>query len=171
MSLEEDWAVEQVRELAKRVKRLEDETGITEADRKAAKEARKAEREAEAEADDSEGDADSDDDRSPRARAEQQVEDDDAAKATQALADLDGPAGITEASRAKADAGEPTKDPQNKGDDYDPTKGDDPEPEFDPGRHTVGEVNARLRSADPGERDRILAAERAGKNRSGIAGT
>lgn len=41
---------------------------------------------------------------------------------------------------------------------------------FDPSDHTVDEVTAYLDSADDAERDRVLAAERAGKSRKGITG-
>jgi hypothetical protein len=44
-----------------------------------------------------------------------------------------------------------------------------PEP-FDPAGHTVAEVNDYLDYAVPEERDRVLAAERDGKNRAGIVG-
>lgn len=36
---------------------------------------------------------------------------------------------------------------------------------FDPGAHTVDEVNAYLASADPDERERVVEAEKAGKAR------
>jgi hypothetical protein len=39
---------------------------------------------------------------------------------------------------------------------------------FDPGAHDVKEVQAYLASADDAERGRVLAAERAGKNRSSL---
>lgn len=41
--------------------------------------------------------------------------------------------------------------------------------EFNPTDHTVAEVNAHLESADADERERVLAAEAAGKNRSTVA--
>lgn len=187
MSIEEDWAVQEIKSLTKRVKRLEDETGITEADRKEAKERREAERAERREADEAAAEADEDGTvkLSPRERAARQAEVDTQAQGVQARADNDGPAGITNKSRAKVTDGDPeadakdvegqdqgpTKDPQNEGDDVDATKGDDPEPLFDPTRHTVGEVNAHLDKSDPAERDRVLAAERAGANRSRIKGT
>jgi hypothetical protein len=40
---------------------------------------------------------------------------------------------------------------------------------FDPGEHTVAEVEEYL-SANPGETDAVLAAERAGKNRTTLTG-
>lgn len=39
---------------------------------------------------------------------------------------------------------------------------------FDPSAHGVKAVNDYLRSASPAERHRVLAAERAGKARSGV---
>lgn len=46
---------------------------------------------------------------------------------------------------------------------------DDAADEFDPNQHTVAEVNEYLGAVDdPAERDRVIAAERAGRNRSGI---
>lgn len=42
--------------------------------------------------------------------------------------------------------------------------------DFDPGQHTVDEVQAHLKSASADERDRVLALERDGKGRSGILG-
>jgi hypothetical protein len=39
---------------------------------------------------------------------------------------------------------------------------------YDPGEHTVDEVLAHLADVDQAERDRIVAAETAGKNRKGI---
>jgi hypothetical protein len=41
---------------------------------------------------------------------------------------------------------------------------------FDPSDHTVAEVNVYLERADDDERDRVLAAERAGKARTGVLG-
>lgn len=41
---------------------------------------------------------------------------------------------------------------------------------YDPSEHTVDEVNAHLAEVDDAERDRILAAEAAGRNRTGITG-
>jgi len=41
---------------------------------------------------------------------------------------------------------------------------------FDPADHTVAEVNAHLEKADDDERERVLAAERAGQARKGILG-
>lgn len=41
-------------------------------------------------------------------------------------------------------------------------------PEFDPAEHNVDDVVAHLASAGPGERDRVLAAERTGKARAGV---
>lgn len=49
---------------------------------------------------------------------------------------------------------------------------DDAAEEFDPGRHTVSEVNQYLEQQDdPVERQRVIDAERAGRNRSGIRAT
>lgn len=39
---------------------------------------------------------------------------------------------------------------------------------FDPAGHTVAQVNAYLAGADAGERERVLRAEAAGRNRRGI---
>lgn len=39
---------------------------------------------------------------------------------------------------------------------------------FDPASHTVDEVTDYLASADPAEVDRVIAAERTGKDRKGI---
>lgn len=41
---------------------------------------------------------------------------------------------------------------------------------YDPAAHSVTDVNTYLETADDAERDRVLAAERAGKNRTGITG-
>ena len=41
---------------------------------------------------------------------------------------------------------------------------------FDPSAHSVAEVNAYLDRAEDDERDRVLAAERAGKARVGVLG-
>jgi hypothetical protein len=41
---------------------------------------------------------------------------------------------------------------------------------FDPSEHTVAQVLAHLDKADDDERDRVLAAERAGKARAGVLG-
>lgn len=41
---------------------------------------------------------------------------------------------------------------------------------FDPSNHTVPEVTAHLENADDDERERVLAAERAGKARAGVLG-
>lgn len=41
---------------------------------------------------------------------------------------------------------------------------------FDPGEHTVPEVNDYLNTAEPAEQVRVLEAERAGKARKGILG-
>lgn len=186
MSIEEDWAVEQVRELAQRVKRLEDETGITEADRKEAKERREAER---AERDEQEREADEADDedekRSPRQLAERQAEVDTQAQADQALADNDGPAGITEKSREKAEGqrqdhdeaarqGEPGEgrgpDVGSEGEDHESVGGTDEL--YDPAEHTLNEVKAHLRKVDPDERRRIIEAERSRgpRARAGLIG-
>ena len=42
---------------------------------------------------------------------------------------------------------------------------------FDPAGYTVAQVNGYLSDATPAERDRVLAAERAGKDRTTIDGT
>jgi hypothetical protein len=42
--------------------------------------------------------------------------------------------------------------------------------DYNPGEHTVDEVSGYLKSALPEERERVLAAERADKNRAGIVG-
>lgn len=42
------------------------------------------------------------------------------------------------------------------------------EPQFDPSEHTVTEVNDYLADADEAERGRVLAAERAGKDRASV---
>lgn len=44
----------------------------------------------------------------------------------------------------------------------------EPDNEFDPSEHTVDEVNTFLEKADPVDRERVLAAEAAGKNRKSI---
>lgn len=44
-----------------------------------------------------------------------------------------------------------------------------PEP-FDPSSHTVAEVVAHLEGADDDEHSRVIEAEQAGKNRTGIVG-
>lgn len=41
---------------------------------------------------------------------------------------------------------------------------------YDPGAYSVDEVNAYLATADDTERERVLAAERAGQKRKGIVG-
>lgn len=46
--------------------------------------------------------------------------------------------------------------------------GEESAAEFDPSSATVDEVNEYLEGADEAERDRVLAAEAAGKNRKGI---
>jgi hypothetical protein len=45
-----------------------------------------------------------------------------------------------------------------------------PAADFDPSRHTVDEVSAYLSQADEAEKERVLAAERAGKARKSIVG-
>lgn len=45
-----------------------------------------------------------------------------------------------------------------------------PAESFDPAAHDVETVRAHLGQADEAERKRVLAAERAGKNRKGITG-
>lgn len=189
MSIEEDWAVEQVRELAQRVKRLEDETGITEADRKEAKERREAER-AERDEQERQADEDQDDDDgtvklTPRQLAERQAEVDTQAQADQARADNDGPAGITEKSREKAEGqrqdhdeaarqGEPGEgrgpDVGSEGEDHESVGGTDEL--YDPAEHTLNEVKAHLRKVDPDERRRIIEAERSRgpRARAGLIG-
>jgi hypothetical protein len=42
---------------------------------------------------------------------------------------------------------------------------------YDPSLHSVAEVTAHLKVADDAERDRVIAAERAGRNRPGITGS
>lgn len=57
----------------------------------------------------------------------------------------------------------PTSDPRAEDSDVDEA--------FDPGQHTVADVNEYLEATDdPAERQRVIAAERAGRNRSGIRG-
>lgn len=54
-----------------------------------------------------------------------------------------------------------------------PTHGepeDDGDLDFSPSAHTVAQVNEYLANADEAERERVLAAERDGKNRVGIVG-
>ena len=46
---------------------------------------------------------------------------------------------------------------------------DDEGEEFDPGAHTVAEVNEYI-TANPDQADAVIAAEQAGKNRAGIVG-
>jgi hypothetical protein len=41
--------------------------------------------------------------------------------------------------------------------------------QFDPSEHTVDEVNEHLAKADDAERQRVLDAEKSGKNRSTVA--
>jgi hypothetical protein len=53
-------------------------------------------------------------------------------------------------------------------DDPDPQT-DDGDDEFDPSAHTVDEVRDYL-DENPDDEDRVLAAERAGKNRSSLVG-
>lgn len=45
-----------------------------------------------------------------------------------------------------------------------------PEGQYDPSAHTVDEVTAYLATASTEEHDRVLAAERAGKNRTTVTG-
>jgi len=47
----------------------------------------------------------------------------------------------------------------------DPPVADDASDEFDPSRHTIADVEAYL-DANPDDIDRVLAAEREGKNRT-----
>ena len=46
-----------------------------------------------------------------------------------------------------------------------------PKQVFDPDEHTVDEVLAHLAKAEEDERERVLAAERAGKARKGVLGS
>lgn len=185
MSIEEDYAVREIRGLLKRVKRLEDETGITEADRKEAKERREAER-AERDEQERQADEDQDDDGTvkltPRQLAERQAEVDTQAQADQALADNDGPAGITDKSREgqrqdhdeAARQGEPGEgrgpDVGSEGEDHESVGGTDEL--YDPAEHTLNEVKAHLRQVDPDERRRIIEAERSRgpRARAGLIG-
>lgn len=50
------------------------------------------------------------------------------------------------------------------------TDGDPTEPPFDPGELSVVDVQGLLESASPAEREAVLKAEKAGKNRKGITG-
>ncbi len=78
-------------------------------------------------------------------------------KATQA-ADIEGPASFT----------------HSEGQEYVPEPVDAEQAQderlYDPADHTVVEVNAKLRESSPIEVDRILKAEREGRNRQGVVG-
>lgn len=49
-----------------------------------------------------------------------------------------------------------------------PAPNPDPGAVFDPGEHTVAQVNAHLAGADVGERERVIQAECEGRSRRGI---
>ena len=77
----------------------------------------------------------------------------------------EGPAG----DQREAGNGGPAGDPRPTGETAKGgTVSEDVAPTYDPSEHTVDEVNAHLADADPDEVDRIIAAERAGKDRSSI---
>lgn len=58
---------------------------------------------------------------------------------------------------------------EGNGDESDTGNGDDSEP-FDPSKHNGDVVSDYLANADDQERERVLEAERAGKNRKTIVG-
>lgn len=69
---------------------------------------------------------------------------------------------LSEPDADAADSGEAKAD-DSKADGGD---SDDKDDEFDPSAHTVAEINDYLPKVDEEERNRVLAAERAGKNRA-----
>lgn len=84
---------------------------------------------------------------------------------------------VTEVAPADDETGAPaeeegTGDPPPDGEDNSSGEDgkDDDGPLFDPGAYTVAEVKTRLEGLSDDERDRVIAAERAGKDRAGITG-
>ena len=76
-----------------------------------------------------------------------------------------GPAG----DQRKAGEAGPAGDPRPSGEGG-PTSSAGRTDAFDPSDHTVDEVKAHLAKADDAERDRVIAAEKAGKGRTSITG-
>jgi hypothetical protein len=72
----------------------------------------------------------------------------------------EGPAGDQREAGESGPAGDPRPAGSNEG---------TPDA-FDPSAHTVSQVQDYLDGADPTERERVLAAERAGKDRATITG-
>jgi hypothetical protein len=58
--------------------------------------------------------------------------------------------------------------PMDRDPDTDPEHIEVPVPVFDPGAHTVAEVNEHLAEADDAERERVRQAEADGKGRAGV---
>lgn len=75
----------------------------------------------------------------------------------------EGPAGDQRPAGSDAPAG----DPRAAGED---TLGAVQQSSFDPAAHTVDEVKAHLDEVDTDERERVLTAERDGKDRTSITG-
>lgn len=74
----------------------------------------------------------------------------------------------SELLEVEADEADTDEVPADEADEADGEEGEEPADEFDPSEANVAEVKAYLDGADDNERERVLAAEANGKNRSGV---